>query len=153
MPMPLGGLREVVAFETIRDILLSRCRDLVRSEVTDYSRDPVADAIYIFLRGLPDLDLPVDGWTSFHVVGEATESLTAVGIMTVLPTNELPLEVEFWTESNQMRYRLRVGLVDERWHSLSESKRWKSVYLYATQGLDMAWTWSDPILGPESSQP
>jgi hypothetical protein len=143
----LGGPREGVAFETIRDILLRRGRDLVGGELTDYSRDPLADATYIFLRGLPDLDLSVDGWTSFHVIRETEVSLTAVGIMTVLPADDLPLEVEFSTESNETRYLVRVGLVDERWHSLSESKRWKSVYLYATQGRDIDWTWSEPISG------
>jgi hypothetical protein len=143
-PGTLERPRKVLAFETIREVLLRRCSELIRSEFADNTSDAaVAAAVYVLLRGHPDLHLAVDGWTTFHVIRETTASLKAVGIMTILPTGELPLEVELSREPNGARYLLRVGLVDERWHSLSESKRWKSVYLYATQDRDIDWTWSD----------
>jgi hypothetical protein len=114
----------------------------------DASRDEaLADAAYLFLRGHPDLDIAVDGWSMFQIVEETAPSLKAVGIMTVLPSGELPMELELSRGSNSTRYRLRMGLVDEGWFSLSKSKRWKAVYLYATQGRDLGWPWSEPVSG------
>ncbi|HEX2882320.1 MAG TPA: hypothetical protein VHO25_22525 [Polyangiaceae bacterium] len=72
--------------------------------------------------------------------------------MTILPVDELPLEVEIWRESNEVQHLVRIGLVDERWDSLSESKRWKAVYFYATEGRDIDWTWSEPISGQMSGE-
>src|SRR5262245_29632561 len=103
-------------------------------ELTDGLLDvAVADAVYVLLRGHPELELSVDGWSSFYVLEETTASLRAVGIMTLLPTGELPMEVELSREADRTRYSLSMGLADTRWTSLSESKRWKSVYLYANR--------------------
>jgi len=136
------------AFETIREILLRRRSELVRTDLPDNLSDAaLADAIYGLLRGDRDLHLAVDGWTSFHVTHETPLSLKVVGIMTILPADDLPLEVDVSRDSNGARYLLRIGLADERWYSLSESKRWKSVYLYATQDRNVDWTWSEPVSG------
>jgi hypothetical protein len=141
------------AFETIRELLLRRCSELVHSDLADNASErAVANAVYVLLRGDRNLHLTVDGWTSFHVIHETPVSLKVVGIMTILPSDDLPLELELSRESNGARYLLRIGLADERWQSLSESKRWKSVYLYATQDRDVDWTWSEPLSGHLSDQ-
>jgi hypothetical protein len=141
----LGGPSEVV-IETIRAYLLNLLDTLVAVRLPA-DPDALADAVYVFLRGHPNLDIAVDGWSMFQVVEETTTSLKAVGIMTVLPSGELPMELELSRESNATRYWMRICLVDECWSSLSESKRWKAVYLYATQGQDLDWPWSQPISG------
>jgi hypothetical protein len=82
-----------------------------------------------------------------QIVRETTTSLRAVGIMHVLPPDELPLEVELSREVGSTRYWLRIGVGDTRWYSLSDSKRWKAVYLYADGQRDEEWTWSEPISG------
>jgi hypothetical protein len=143
------GRQSEVAIETIRAFLLSVVDPLdeVNQSADPSHGDVLADAVYVLLRGDPNLDVAVDGWSMFQVVQETTTSLKAVGIMTVLPSGELPMELEFSRESNATRYRLRMSLVDEGWYSLSESKRWKAVYLYATQGRDLDWPWAEPISG------
>ena len=82
-----------------------------------------------------------------RLVQETRTSLRAVGIMHVLPAGELPLEVELSREFGSTRYRVRVGIEDARWNSLTDSKRWKVVYLYATGEGDEEWNWSEPIAG------
>ena len=129
--------------------ILSRHADLV---VRGFPEDPSGDnalafAVYLFLRGLPDLELTVDGWSIFQVVQETAFSLNAFGIMYVLPTGEFPIEVELTRELHSTAYRLRSGVVNELWNSLSDSKRWRLAYQYAKQQQDALWTWSEPIEG------
>lgn len=99
------------------------------------------------MRAIPSLDVAVDGWKTLRLVSETRTSLRAVGIMYVLPASELPLEVELSREVSSTRYRVRVAVEDARWNSLSESKRWKAVYLYASGGRDEEWNWREPIEG------
>ena len=82
-----------------------------------------------------------------RVVHETRTALRAVGIMYVLPASELPLEVELSREFGSTRYRVRVGVEDGRWGSLSDSKRWKVVYLYASGERTEEWNWCEPIAG------
>ena len=107
----------------------------------------LAYAIYLLLRGLPDLDLTVDGWSIFQVVQETAVSLNAFGLMYVLPTGEVPIEVVLTRQSSSTAYRLRTGIVDESWNSLSESKRWRVAYQYAKQQSNAYWDWVEPIAG------
>ena len=101
----------------------------------------------LYLRAIPNLDTAMDGWRMLRLVRENATSLQAVGIMHVLPTGELPLEVELSREPALTRYRLRMGIGDARWDALSHSKRWNAVYLCASGGRDEEWTWSEPVSG------
>ena len=67
--------------------------------------------------------------------------------MYVLPTGELPLEVELSREPAATRYRVRLGIADALWNALSDSKRWNAVYQYASGERDEEWNWSEPISG------
>ena len=96
---------------------------------------------------IPNLDIAVDGWRMLRLVRETPTSLRAVGLMHVLPAGELPIEVELSRDVGSTRYRLRIGVGDARWDSLSDSKRWNAVYLYASGERDEEWTWSEPISG------
>lgn len=82
-----------------------------------------------------------------QLASETATSLRAIGIMHVLPTGELPIEVELTREPRSTRYLIRIGADDSRWGSLSDSKRWNAVYLYATGDRDEQWNWSQPISG------
>jgi hypothetical protein len=99
------------------------------------------------LRIIPNLDVALDGWKMFRLMTETITSLRAVGIMHVLPGGELPVEVMLSTSLEGTRYRVQIGGDDSEWKSLSESKRWKAVYLYATGECDEQWVWSKPISG------
>jgi len=101
----------------------------------------------LYLRFIPNLDAAVDGWRILRLVREDATSLQAVGIMHVLPTGELPLEVELSREPASTRYRLRIGIGDARWEALSHSKRWNAVYLYASGERAEEWAWSEPVSG------
>ena len=89
----------------------------------------------------------VDGWRLLRLVHEGEASLRAVGLMYVLPSSELPLEVQLSRVPGSTRYWARMGLNDERWKSLSDAKRWKVVYLYASGDGKEEWNWSAPISG------
>lgn len=67
--------------------------------------------------------------------------------MHVLPHGELPVEVTLSAGAEGVRYRLQIGTGDSRWESLSDAKRWKAVYLYASGERDEIWTWATPITG------
>jgi hypothetical protein len=101
----------------------------------------------LYLGLIPDLDITLDGWRTLRIVHETATSLRAVGIMYVLPAGELPVEVELSRESASTRYRLRIGIDDDRWKSLSDSKRWNAVYLYASSERDEPWSWAQPLSG------
>ena len=105
------------------------------------------DALYVYLRTIPEIDLAFDAWKMPRVVNETADSLRAVGVMYVLPGSEFPVEVELSRQRGSIGHVVRVGADDARWNSLSESKRWKAVYLYATGEQDEGWTWSEPVTG------
>jgi hypothetical protein len=83
----------------------------------------------------------------FQVVQESAFSLNAFGIMCVLPGGEFPMEVELTRKSKSTEYRLRAGVVNAHWYSLSNSKRWRLAYQYAKHQQDACWTWLEPIAG------
>ncbi len=125
---------------------------LVELAQSQFPTDPEGEeastyALELCLRTIPNLNASVDGWRVLRIVRETDTSLRAVGIMYLLPTGELPIEVELSRELNSTRYWLRMGLADARWKSLSGSKRWTAVYLYASGERDEGWTWSEPISG------
>lgn len=146
------GQTEAVLFDTIRSVILTRypvIAELVRSA---FPTDPAGEdaftyALELYLRHIPNLDVAVDGWRMARLVRGSDTFVRAVGIIHVLPAGELPLELEVSTGPASTRYRLRVGIDDARWRSLSDSKRWKAVYLYATAERAQEWTWSEPISG------
>jgi hypothetical protein len=136
-------------FETIRRIILTRFSELVHK---CFPAEPAGEeaftyALYLCLRSLHIADVAMDGWRMLRIAGETATSLRAVGIMHVLPTGELPIEVELSGELHSIRYWVRIGMDDDRWGSLTDSKRWKAVYLYANGARDEAWHWSQPISG------
>ena len=101
-----------------------------------------------FLVGeIPGVGATLDGWRMLHVVEEADSYLRAVGLMYVLPTGELPVEVVLDREATSLAYELRVGTGGGSWAAFSESKRWKSVHLYATREAQAAWDWTDTLSG------
>jgi hypothetical protein len=106
--------------------------------------------LYVYLRDIPEIDLTLDDWKILRVVSETADSLRAVGIMYVLPSSEVPIEVELFKHPGSIAYVVRVGITDQRWSSLSDSKRWKAVYLYATGEQEEGWNWSEPLSGSSS---
>jgi hypothetical protein len=146
---PFASCQWSFAFNTVRSVVLTRFPDLVRRSfpTCPAGEEAFAYALELYLRAIPNLDTAVDGWRMLRLVRENATSLQAVGIMHVLPTGELPLEVELSREPALTRYRLRMGIGDARWDALSHSKRWKAVYLYASGERDEEWTWSEPVSG------
>jgi hypothetical protein len=71
--------------------------------------------------------------------------MRVVGLVYVLPTGEFPLEIELARDHGSTTYWLRMGTEDAQWASLSDSKRWNAVYLYATGEHHEQWTWSEPV--------
>ena len=141
--------REAFVIQTIRRHILNRYSWLAEIVRERFPTDPAGEdafsyAFELYLRALPHLGVTVDGWRMLRIVDETRTSLRAVGIMHILPAGERPLEVDLCREGGSIRYRLRVGM-DARWNSLSDSKRWKAVYIYASGERDEEWTWSEPI--------
>jgi hypothetical protein len=137
---------------TVRSVILTRHPKLAELVQSRFPTDPAGEeaftyALELYLRTIPKLDVAVDGWRMLRILRETAASLRAVGIMYVLPTGELPLEVELSRELGSTRYWLRMGIGDACWDSLSDSKRWTAVYLYASGERDEEWTWSEPISG------
>lgn len=94
----------------------------------------------------------LDGFTSLHVVEETSETLRIVGLTHVLPSSLLPLEVSFQVANDGISYLVLLGSDDRVWNGLTESKRWKAVYLYATEEHEPQWNWNQPLeglLGPK----
>jgi hypothetical protein len=139
----------VLVFDTIRSIILARYRDLVGAA---FPTDPSSEAAFgyaleLYLSSIPNLGVALDGWSQLRLVRETATSLRAVGIMYVLPTAELPVEVDLSRDRDSTHYFIRIGINDDRWSSLTESKRWKAVYLYASGDRDEEWNWFVPISG------
>jgi hypothetical protein len=97
-PANFRGLRG--AFDTVRSVVLTRFPDLVRRSfpTCPAGEEAFAYALELYLHAIPNLDTALDGWRMLRLVHESATSLQAVGIMHVLPTGELPLEVELCRE-------------------------------------------------------
>jgi hypothetical protein len=91
-----------------------------------------ADALYAMLRSIDDLCVTVDGWTFFRVVQESADSVDVVGLMVLLPGGSVPIAISLRSAERGLDWSLQIGRQDGVWLSLSDSKRWNSVYLYAS---------------------
>ena len=89
----------------------------------------------------------IDGFEIFHIVDQTPTELKIVGLTYFLPSSLLPLEASFTIENREISYRVRLGLEDKTWHDLTKQKRWKAVYLYATEGHEPVWNWGEPVSG------
>ena len=136
-------------FDTVRNVVLTRFPELVRRSfpTCPAGEEAFAYALELYVRMIPNLDAAVDGWRMLRLVRDHATSLQAIGLMHVLPTGELPLEIELSREPAATRYRVLIGIDDARWDALSHSKRWKAVYLYASGERDAEWAWSEPVSG------
>ena len=123
--------------------------DLVEAKFPVDSRGPDAFkyALELYLRATPNLDAAVDGFTYLNVVEETRTEMRVVGISHVLPSSLLPIDVVFRYVDGIVEYRILVGIDDEKWNDLSDSWRWKAVYLYATEGAHVEWNWDQPVDG------
>ncbi|MEN7342990.1 MAG: hypothetical protein AAAFM81_08595 [Pseudomonadota bacterium] len=101
----------------------------------------------LYLRAIPNLDVAVDGFTYLNVIEETNTELHAVGISYVLQSSAVLIETILKFDEGVVKYEIRVGIDDALWRSLSESKRWKVVYLYASEGAEPTWTWGATIEG------
>jgi hypothetical protein len=113
--------------------------------IRGHAQAPDADlaaALYALLRFADGSDLIVDGWALFRVVRESDESLDALGLMTLLPTGSVPIAINVSGDEQGFAWSAHIGRQDPHWLALSDSKRWNSVYLHATDGRDEPqWTW------------
>lgn len=141
---------EASIFDTLRSVILNRYPHLAKLVQERFPDDPAGEkafsyALEFFLCA--NLNAALDGWKMFRFVIDTATSLRAVGIMHVLPRGELPVEVTLSTGLEGTRYWLQIGTGDSRWESLSDARRWKAVYLYASGAHDEVWTWATPISG------
>jgi GNAT superfamily N-acetyltransferase len=118
---------------------------LQRFGVNNPAREPdqqIGDALYDLLYTVDLNGLCVDGWMYVHVRSESPDLLLAVGLMTLLPTGSLPMEVKIQRLDDALSWDVQVGRPDTAWLASSDSKQWKSVYLYATGERDSPqWEW------------
>lgn len=106
----------------------------------------VAAAFYMMLWSIQDLT--VDGWTLFRVVRESDDALEGLGLMTLLPAGSIPMSVTVGAHEHGLAWSVRAGLQDRQWLALSGSKRWNSVYLFATGGREEPqWSWGREYQG------
>ena len=91
----------------------------------------LADAIYSLLR-TNDVGVTVDGWGFIRIVRETHEGIEAVGLMSLLPSGSVPMAVHVEANAAGLVWTVQIGREDEDWRTLSESKKWKRVYLYAS---------------------
>lgn len=110
--------------------------------------DQLEHALYFMLWGLGDSDVAVDGWTFFKITGESNSSLDAVGMMDLLPEGSMPIALHVRASDGEIRWNARASLNDEGWLSMSDSKRWTKVYLFASGGLvEPPWEWNRSYKG------
>ena len=118
---------------------------LQRFQLTGDVREPdqeLGDALYVLLYSIDLKNISVDGWNSFYVIRESRNSLDAVGLMTLLPTGSVPIEINVSSIESGFSWSVQIGRLDSEWLGMSESKQWKQVYLYATGGRDTPhWAW------------
>ena len=112
---------------SIRELLLQRSR--LRGPDAQEPDDQVGSALYELLYQLGGLS--VDGWELFRIIRESADSMDAVGLMTLLPTGVIPIEINLALAGQTLNWTVQVADQDEAWNSLSHSKQWKSVFLYA----------------------
>jgi len=100
------------------------------------------------LWAIEEPDVSVDGWKIFKVTGESDVSLDAVGLMWLLPTGSMPVALHVEVTDAGLSWKARASLKDEGWLSLSDSKRWKNVYLFAGGDRpEHPWSWDRSYAG------
>lgn len=106
----------------------------------------LASALYGLLR-TSDIAVTVDGWGFFGTVRESPQEVEAVGLMSLLPTGEVPIEVRVEATSAGLAFEARVGRDDDAWRALSDSKRWKLLYQYVYGDGPLGWAWDTSFRG------
>ena len=97
--------------------------------------------MYSLIR-IVGVDVSVDGWAHFRLVEETDDHLAGIGLMYLLPTGRVPIVVDVRVHPDGLAWSAQVGLEDDAWLAMTESKQWKSVYLYASGDLkEPPWTW------------
>ena len=110
--------------------------------------DQLGHALESMLRFVGDPDVSADGWSLFKVTVETDASLEAVGLMMLLPDGSTPIALHVAATDGELQWSARASMKDEVWLSLSHSKRWKSVYLFAGGDLaDPPWAWDRTYAG------
>jgi hypothetical protein len=142
---------ETFDFDTIRQLILTRPTKLDALIRESFPVESTGDSALTFalefhIRSVPGFSA-MDGWKLLRIAYETSISIRVVGVIYLLPTDERVLEVEFNRDHGSACYRIRVGIEDAKWRSLSDSKRWNAVYLYSIGKGEEQWVWSEPILG------
>ncbi len=128
---------------SIRQQLLHRFPSSVATNEPD---GDLALAVYSLLWSMPGLT--VDGWLLFRIVHESNESLEAVGLMTLLPSGSVPMSIVVKGDEEGIVWSAQAGQQDRHWLGLSDSKRWNSVYLYASGNREEpGWNWGSTQQG------
>ena len=83
--------------------------------------------VYMHLWSVDDIDT-IDGWSLFKIKEETADSISCVGLMTLLPSGEIPMEFSLNRVSHGIAWQLTVAAVDAD----LPSKLWNAVYLYGT---------------------
>lgn len=131
--------------QSVRDQLVSKFEFATRKRDPD---ETLGDAVYALLRVASEVEICVDGWEVFRVKSETSESLEAVGLMTLLPRGSIPIAVSILGKPGGLAWSVRLGEENDEWRSLSESKRWKKVYLYSTGAAsEPPWSWGQQYRG------
>jgi hypothetical protein len=99
------------------------------------------------VRSIPGVDVAFDGWATLQITKETSRKLSAVGLMHILPKGESPVEIDLSMQGQSIHYQLRFGDQSDQLAAMSESKRWKAMYLYAGGDADPVWVWSEEMSG------
>jgi hypothetical protein len=112
----------------------------------------LTDALYGLLR-TSDVGVAVDGWGFVRVVRESPREVEAVGLMSLLPSGSVPIAVQVEATQTGLAWKAQVGREDGEWQAQSESKRWKSVYLFASGDRgEPEWIWGEKYHGTLGAQ-
>ena len=139
---PLLSFPLEVALETVRTLLLSLAPPFDASSSKSLHQ-AIGEGLYSLLRGYTRQQPDADGWLSFHLLEETALSLSAVGIMHVLPSSLVPMEVALTKTASALRLELWTGARGPQEPALSQSAWWKAMYLYAAEGQEPKWDWSE----------
>jgi hypothetical protein len=131
--------------QSVRDQLVSKFELATRKCDPD---ETLGDSVYALLRVASEVDICVDGWEVFRVKSETNEYLEAVGMMALLPSGSIPIAISILGKPETLAWSVRLGEENDEWRSLSESKRWKKFYLYATgSASEPPWSWGKQYRG------
>jgi hypothetical protein len=79
------------------------------------SDDQVGSALYELLYGIEGLHVAVDGWEWFRIVRESADSMDVVGLMTLLPTGDVPIEINVRAAGQALNWSVqRLSLCKRR---------------------------------------